>query len=134
MKVLFSIAPLLFVLASCRDEYAAIPVLEGQWIVHGRLTDVSTGAPIAGAKIELGRVMIRPSWCRFCEPSGVIQVSITSGPDGAYFYSSNVPGYYTMSISNHEVGCMTVFVDVLTPRDINQDLQLDTHRPCPLIM
>jgi hypothetical protein len=134
MRAPLALAALLLLLTSCRDEYAAIPVLKTQWKVHGKLTDISTGLPIAGAEIDLYRGMIKPSWCTFCELSGVIHVSITSGQDGTYFYSSNVPGYYTMHISNHEFGCKTVFVDVLASRDIKEDIRLNMHRPCPLIL
>jgi hypothetical protein len=134
MRVVLALAAIFLLLTSCRDEYAAIPVLSTEWKVHGKLTDKSTGSPVADAKIYFHRAMVWPSWCSFCEPTGSISVSIRSGQDGMYFYSSNVPGFYTMSISKDDKGCKRRFINVPPARDIRQDYALDLTRPCPLIM
>ena len=81
--------------------------------LHGRVTDASTGAPIAGVRLAL------------LDPAGTATATARSAPDGAFRLAAPAPGAYR--VSAHGAGyrvTLTRVVELATAGDTEAELRM----------
>ena len=87
----------MFGLVGCSNVNRKIPMTDQPWVITGKLISSETGQPLGGRTVDLLRGQPGEWWCGGCLGSFRTFMRVTSNADGEFYFSSTVPGNYTVA-------------------------------------